>query len=155
MSNSQNMKNIITISFLFLSNLINAQTIEARIDTKGKKFDGLCDQDEFYSLANGLGDQQEAICPVSNEELHNKVLQLKFLQENKKFKGKNVISVDVNCKGKVVNVESKFKDSNLNEQIRALFFSIGNFTPGKMEGKNVDCEILYSIEIKNGTVVIK
>jgi hypothetical protein len=148
------MKQILTISLLLLSNIILAQTLQAKIDTKGKIIEGLCNQNEYYHLMNGMGNQQEAACPISNEEIYDKLLELTILKENPKFKGEEIINVDINCKGEVVNVDSEFKDEELNKQIKNLFLKLGNYNPGQMEGKNVDCSILYSIKIKNGTLTL-
>jgi len=148
------MKIILTLSILFMSCLASAQTLQARIDTKGQVIKGLCNQDEYFHLMNGMGNQSEAICPISMEELYNRLLQLNILKEDLKYKEETTVSVDVNCNGEVVNVEVKFKNEALNAQIKDIFLTMGQYTPGEMENKKVDCSIMYFIKIKKGTLTL-
>lgn len=151
---SQDMKKCITILFFIICNVSYAQTQLTTVDTIENKINGFCNEADLYIIINGFGYQQEAKCPISNNELTNRLEELQFFQENPKFKGEKIIKVDINCNGEVVNVESKFSDSNLNRQIIDMFFSLGNYTPGKIQSKNVDSSVLYSLEIKKGELIL-
>lgn len=144
------MKKFIAILFFIICNVSYAQTQLTIVDT----INGFCNEADLYIIIDGFGNQQEAKCPISNSELANRLKELQFFQENPKFKGEILISVDINCNGEVVNVESKFNDSNLNRQIIDMFFSLGNYTPGIIQSKNVDSIVLYSLEIKKGELIL-
>ena len=138
------------LTFFVCSSVSIGQTLQARIDVP-EKIEGLCNQDEYYHLMNGMGDQTEAVCPLTLAQIYNKlVAELNLEKEFPKFKGSDGVNVSINCNGEVILVEADFKDERLNQKMREIFASLGEWKTGTMLGKKVDSAVLYAIKIKKG-----
>lgn len=104
---------------------------------------------------NGMGDQSEAVCPLTLAQLYNKlVTELNLESDFPKFKGSDGVNVSINCRDEVVLVETEFKDEKLNQRVRDIFNSLGKWKAGTMMGKPVDCAIMYAIKIKKGKLTL-
>lgn len=141
---------------LFLSNIfwIAPAQFVARMEVK-EPIHGICDKDEVYALFPGFGGQEEAVCPVSKDEILKRLnSEVQFLKDNPKFGGKGMIGVIINCKGEVVQckMDNKTKSPELDKQIEAVFNSLGEWKAGKLNEKDVDSSKLFSFKIKNGKV---
>ena len=81
--------------------------------------------------------------------------EVKFLKSNPKFKGKGIVGIIINCKGKVVQcrMDNKTKSKELDDQIVAVFNSFGEWKAGTLNGKEVDSSELFSFKIKKGQIV--
>jgi hypothetical protein len=102
-----------------------------------------------------LSGQEDAKCPITKEELLAKLNnEITFFKDNPKYKSKGSVEVMVNCEGEVVKVEVDFKKMNkiLENQIIDLIKRLGNWEPGKLEGKKVDSITLFSFKVKKGKV---
>ena len=128
----------------------------AKVQIK-EPIDGLCNYKEVYSLFPMFGDQKEAICPVSDEEILRRLdSAVVFLKDNPKFSGKGMVSIMISCKGDMVKceIDNKTKDAGLDSQIVAVFASLGDWKAGKLNGSPVDSMRLYSFEIKKGKITV-
>jgi hypothetical protein len=147
---------IIGITLLFSSVSISAQFIaELQLD---EPVEGICNMKHIYSLFPMFDGQEEAICPITKEQVLARLnSEIQFLKENPKFKSKGMIDLLINCKGEVVQckMDTKTKDKNLDKQIEALFSKLGKWKAGKLDGRPVDSSLLYSFKIKKGKVTFE
>jgi hypothetical protein len=146
------MKKWITLCLLFIAGTISAQFV-AKMEIK-EPIKGLCSDKDVYAILP-IGDQKEAICPVSEEEISRRLdSAVVFLKEHQDFKDKGMVSVIINCKGEVVKCEmdNKTTDPELDKQIVAVFAVLGQWKAGKIGKKEVDSVKLFSFEIKKGKI---
>ncbi len=146
------MKIALSLCLLLTSLSLSAQFV-AKMEIK-EPIKGLCNEKDVYAILP-IGDQKEAICPVSEEEIARRLdSTVVFLKEHQDFKGKGMVSVIINCKGEVVKCEmdNKTKDPELDKQIVAVFAVLGQWKAGKIGKKEVDSVKLFSFEIKNGKI---
>jgi len=124
----------------------------ARMEVK-EDIPGICDKNEVYALFPSLKGQVEAVCPLSKDEILQKLnADVSFLKDNPHYKGNGMIGLVINCKGEVVQckMDNKTKIIELDKQIEAVFNSLGSWQAGKLNGKEVDTSRLFSFKIKNG-----
>ena len=76
------------------------------------------------------------------------------MKDNPKYDDKGMIGLVINCKGEVVQckMDNKTKTPELDKQIEDVFNSLGQWTSGKLNGKEVDTSRLFSFKIKNGKI---
>ena len=118
--------------------------------------EGLCDQNAVYALFPMFEGQEEAVCPLSKNEILKRLnTELLFLLAHPKFSGKGMIGLVINCKGEVVQckMDNKTKSQELDKQIEAVFNSFKDWKAGRLSGKEVDSSKLYSFKIKKGIVM--
>ncbi len=130
---------------------VSAQLV-AKMEVK-EDIPGICDKNEVYALFPSFEGQIEAICPLSETEIANKLnTELQFLKDNPKYKDKGMVSLIINCSGQVVQCRMgvETKSPELDYQILAVFNNLQNWKPGKLYEKEVDSSILYSFKIKKG-----
>lgn len=116
---------------------------------------GVCNDKKVYALFPGFKGQEEAVCPVSEAEILQRLnTDVKFLIDNPNYNDKGMIGLVINCEGKVVQcrMDNKTKNPELDKQIEAVFNSLGEWKPGKLKRKNVDTSQLFSFVITNGKV---
>jgi hypothetical protein len=114
---------------------------------------GLCNRDQVFVLLSAFKGQQEAVCPVSNEDILKRLnSEVTFLKDNPEFNDKGIISLIINCKGEVVQcrMDNKTKNPGLDKQIETVFNSLGKWTPGKLKKRAVDTCRLFGFNIVNG-----
>lgn len=117
--------------------------------------EGICHADEVYALFPMLKGQEEAVCPVTEAEILTRLnAEVQFLKDHPKYKDKGMVGLFINCKGEVVQCEmdNKTKTPELDAQIVAVFSTLGDWKAGKLNGKEVDSNKLYSFKIKAGTI---
>lgn len=144
------------IALALIFPVANAQMV-AKVVFK-KPIKGLCNAKEVYSLFPMFGDQLEAFCPLSDDDIVNRLDSLVvFLQDNPKYSGKGMVSIMINCKGEMVNceIDNKTKEADLDRQVVAVFSTLGKWEPGLLNGKPVDSMQLYSFTIKEGKISIE
>ena len=58
-------------------------------------------------------------------------------KSNPKYKGKGMLGIILNCKGKVVQckMDNKTKSPELDKQIESVFNSLGEWKAGELNGK--------------------
>ena len=145
-------------TFLILMTIAIYSTVSAQFVAKmevKEPIEGICDENEVYALFPMLDGQEEAVCPVSKEEIINRLNnEVAFLKENPKYKDKGMIGIIINCKGEVVQckMDNKTKSEELDKQIEAVFNSLGEWEAGKLNRKEVDSSRLFSFKIKNGKI---
>lgn len=140
---------IVVATFCGLS--ASAQFI-ARLEVK-EDIPGICDKKEVYALFPGFKGQEEAVCPITKDQILEKLnSEVAFLKDNAKYKDKGMMGLIINCKGEVVQckIDNKTKSAELDKQIEAIFNSLGSWKAGKLDGKEVDTSKLYSFKIKSG-----
>lgn len=149
-------KTLTTILFAFIGFTVSAQFV-AKLEVK-EDIPGICDKNEVYSLFPSFTGQDEAVCPVTKEQILERLnAEVEFLKANLKYKDKGMIGIIINCKGEVIKckMDNKTKSTELDEQIEAVFNSLGEWKPGKLNGKKVDSSRLYSFKIKKGKIVFE
>ena len=144
-------KTILVLMTTFCAMTASAQFV-AKMEVK-EDIPGICDKNEVYALFPSFKGQDEAVCPMTNDEILQKLnSEIVFLKDNPKYKGKGMIGLVINCKGEVVQckMDNKTKNPELDKQIEAVFNSLGSWKAGKLNGKEVDSSRLFSFKIKNG-----
>ena len=146
-------------TILFLAITLGALSVNSQFVAKMEMkvaVEGVCNKNEVYALFPSLDGQDEAVCSTNNEGIEKKInSEVKFLKENKKFKSKKgIISLIINCKGEVIKCEMDNTTGNkeLDKQLEELFNSLGDWKPGKLDGKSVDSVQLFSFKIKKGVL---
>ncbi len=142
------------IFFLLISTNSFGQFV-AKMEVK-EPIEGLCNPKEVYALLPMLQGQEEAICPVTEDEILKRLNEeVQFLKDNPKFSGKGMIGLIINCKGQVLQckMDNKTKNAELDKQIEKVFNSLGEWKAGKLNGEEVDSSKLFSFKIKKGKFV--
>lgn len=146
-------KTILTLIVGFIGLTASAQFV-AKMEVK-EDIPGICDKNEVYALFPSFDGQDEAICPISKEDILKRLnSELQFLKDNPKYKDKGMIGLVINCKGEIVKckMDNKTKSAELDNQIEAVFNSLGEWKSGKLNGKDVDSSKLFSFKIKKGVI---
>lgn len=146
-------KTVFTILFITFYLTSTAQFV-AMMEVK-EPIPGLCNDKEVYALFPSFKGQQEAVCPVSENIILQRLnSEAKFLTDNPKHDDEGMIGLVINCKGEVVQckMDNKTKSPELDQQIEAVFNSLGEWKPGKLKKKAVDTSQLFSFTIKNGKI---
>lgn len=127
----------------------------AKLEVK-EPIPGLCNDKEVYALFSMLSGQEEAKCPLTKGEILERLNnEVQFIKDNPKYSDKGMIGLIINCKGLVVKCEmdNKTKSEDLDKQIESVFNSLGDWTAGKLDSKEVDTSKLFSFKIKKGQFV--
>jgi hypothetical protein len=154
------MKTSLSIIFsLVVSFCFYGQDSIPKTDTKKvllrKKVEGMCiPAKSVLELYNGNPDEIEPKCSISKQELIEILNdELPFLRSHPDFKGRGMVSVIINCEGKVVGwaevVKSKSKE--LNEEI--LHFLIKqnfDWEAGIYKEESIDSIYSFSYQIVRG-----
>lgn len=117
--------------------------------------EGICNRKAVYALFPGLDGHEEAISPITKEEILKRLnSEIDFLKNNPKYKDKGMIGLIINCKGEVVDCEMDINTQSpeLDKQIEEVFNSLGAWNPGRLFGKEVDSTVLFSFKIKKGVI---
>src|SRR5687767_10791205 len=118
---------------------VTAQLV-ARMEVK-EPIPGVCDNKNVYVLFPMFGDQKEAICPVSDKAIQDRLhAEVTFLKDSAAYNDKGMVNIIINCKGEVVKceIDNKTRHAELDKQIVTVFNSLGEWKPGKLNGKKVD-----------------
>ncbi len=143
---------------LILLTTLWAITVSAQFAAKmevKEDIPGICNKNEVYALFPSFKGHVEAICPMTKEEILQKLNnEVAFLKDNPKYEDKGMMGLVINCKGEVVvcKMDNKTKNPELDKQIEAVFNSLGRWKAGKLNGKEVDTSKLFSFRIKNGKI---
>lgn len=143
---------LIALSLLSTSS-VSAQFVATLEITES--IEGICNEKEVYALFPMLDGQEEAVCPVTKDEIFKRLNQeVAFLKENPKYKGKGMIGIIINCNGEVVQckMDNKTGSEELDKQIEEVFSTLGNWKAGKLSGREVDSSQLFSFKIKKGEI---
>ena len=119
---------------------------------------GICDEKNVYVIFSMFKGQEEAKCPVSNNEITGRLnTEVTYLKDSSNFTDKGMVNLIINCKGELVKCEmdNKTKSADLDKQIVAVFNTLGKWKAGKINGEKVDVSRLWSFEIKNGVISIE
>lgn len=146
-------KIILTLLFGFTGFTASAQFV-AKLEMK-EAILGIYDKNEVYALFPSLDGQEEAVCPLTKEEILIRLnSEVQFLKDNPKYKDKGMIGLIINCNGEIIQCEmdNETRTPELDRQIEAVFNSLGIWKSGKLDGKNVDSSILFSFTIKKGVI---
>ncbi|MBX9784507.1 MAG: hypothetical protein K2X48_14555 [Chitinophagaceae bacterium] len=137
------------ISCFFI--LSNAQFV-AKMEVK-EPIPGICDSKNVCVMFPTFKRQEEAVCPVTNEEILKRLnAEVSFLKDKPDYTDKGMIGIIINCKGVVVQckMDNKTKSTELDQQIEAVFNSLGEWKAGKLNKKSIDTSRLFSFKIVNG-----
>jgi hypothetical protein len=145
-----------TLLFLAVSAVYLSATAQfvATMEVK-EPIPGLCNDKEVYALFPSLKGQEEAICPISKEEIAKRVNEeVKFLKDNPRYKDSGMMGLVINCKGVVVQckMDNNTKSAELDKQIETVFNSLGTWKAAKLGGREVDSSRLFSFTIKKGVI---
>ncbi len=122
------------------------------------KVEGICNDKQVYVLFSSFNDQTQAKCSLTNDEIKALMNEkLEYLKKNPGFKGKGTVAVYINCKGDPLlwEISSKTKSAELDEQILSFFKTLRTWTPGQLQGKNVDSRVFISYRIKKGVLAVE
>jgi hypothetical protein len=150
------MKKIIFILSLVVFHFVSSGQFAARMQVKNP-IEGVCDNQNVYVIFPSFKGQEEAKCPASKKEITQRLnAEVSFLKDSTGYNDKGMVNVIINCKGEVVQceIDNKTRHPELDKQIVAVFNSLGNWKPGKVNGDKVDTSRLWSFEIKNGVITI-
>jgi hypothetical protein len=148
------MKQILFTLFTSTIYLTTVAQFVAKMEVK-EPISGLCNDKEVYALFPSFKGQEEAVSPVTKEQILERLNnEIQYLKDNPKYDDKGMIGLVINCKGEVVNckMDNKTKKPELDKQIEAVFNSLGKWSAGKLDGKEVDTSRLFSFKIKNGKI---
>lgn len=138
---------IVAVSSPLYAQFVATMKIEEPIE-------GICNEEKVYVMFPMLStDQKEAECPLPKEEITNRINdEVSYLKEHPKFKGEGIVRLIINCKGEVVEcvMDNKTKSTELDQQIVAVFNTLGDWKAGTLNGKKVDTARLFSFKIKRG-----
>ena len=150
------MKKTMLAFFSVLACYISSAQFVARMEVKDTDtLNGVCDRKNVYTMFTMFKEQQEAVCSVPEKEiekrLNNEVI---YLKENTVKEDKGIVSIIINCKGEVIRCETdnKTKSEELDKQILAVFLTLKEWKPAKLNGKKVDSLRLFGFDIKDGKI---
>ncbi|NOQ75035.1 MAG: hypothetical protein GQ574_23685 [Crocinitomix sp.] len=148
------MKKIIFTLLIAFAGLTASAQFVAKLEMK-EAIPGICDKNEVYALFPSLDGQEEAVCPITKEEILKRLnSECQFLKDNPKYKDKGMIGLIINCEGEVIQckMDNETKTPELDRQIEAVFNSLGEWKAGKLNGNQVDSSMLFSFTIKKGKI---
>lgn len=146
-------KTILTLIIGMIGLSVSAQLV-AKMEVK-EDIPGICDKDEVYALFSSFEGQDNAIPPISKDDILKRLnSEIQFLKDNPKYKDKGMMGLLINCKGEVIKckMDNKTKNPELDQQIEEVFNSLGDWKAGKFNGKQVDSSELFSFKIKKGVI---
>jgi hypothetical protein len=138
----------ITTTIYFVSSAQFVATMEVK-----EPIQGVCNAKGVYVLFPGFKGQEEAVCPLSKEDILKKLdAEVNYLQDKPDYNDKGMIGLIINCKGELVQckMDNKTKDPVLDAQIETVFKSLGEWKAGKLKRRAVDTSKLFSFKIVNG-----
>lgn len=150
------MKTILTLLLsIFFTGLSYGQFV-AKMEVK-EPIPGICNDKNVIAILPMFDGQKEAVCPVTEDEITERLNQIEFLKQNPKHKDKGMIGLIINCKGEVVQckMDNETKSLELDKQIEEVFNNLGEWKPGKLNGKKVDTSKLYSFKISKGKITLE
>ncbi|MFN8275915.1 MAG: energy transducer TonB [Chitinophagales bacterium] len=119
---------------------------------------GLCDKNEVYALFSAFKGQDQAKCPLTKAQIEARLnKEVSIIKEKRDLEEKGEVSLMINCKGEVIQckIEKASKQPVLDQQVLAVFNSLGNWLPGKFNGREVDSAELYRFKVKGGKLELK
>lgn len=154
-------KAILILSIIFLTHHLFGQDSIPKTETKKvllrKKVEGMCIPAKFVlELYNGNPNEVEPKCSIDKEELIERLnSDLQFLKKHPDFKGRGMVSVIINCEGKVVGWAEAVKSRNeeLNEEILSFLIKQNfDWKPGIYKEENIDSIFSFSYQIVRGVL---
>lgn len=120
-----------------------------------KAVPGMCiPSKKVLELYNGNPDEIEPKCSMDKEELiANLNDDLKFLKDHPDFKGRGMVSVIINCEGKVIGWAEavKSKNSELNDEILSYLIQQDfEWKAGQYKEEPIDSVFSFSYQIIRG-----
>jgi DNA-binding protein YbaB len=117
---------------------------------------GVCNNANVMVILPFPGNGQvKAQAPLSKAELAEKLnTEVDFLHDKPTYTDKGMVSLIVNCKGKMVRcqIDNKTQHPELDAQIVAVFATMKDWEAGTINGQRVDTSILYSFKIEAGKI---
>ena len=150
------MRTTLLLFFTLTTYYTTSAQFVAKMEIK-EPISGLCSDQDVYALIPGLKGQVPAQCSLSKEQINDKLnSEIQFLKDNPDYNDKGMIGLVINCKGQLVQckMDNKTKSPELDSQIEKVFNSLGDWTAGKLNKKNVDTSRLFSFTIENGRISI-
>ena len=152
------MKKIIFLSFAVLIYNASPGQFVARMQPKDTDtLNGVCDRNNIYTMFPMFKEQQEAVCIVSKKDIEMRLNnEVGYLKEHPGVDDKGIVSIIINCKGEVIEckTDNKTKSEELDKQILAIFTSLTDWKPAKLNGKKVDSLRLFGFDIEKGKITI-
>lgn len=141
----------------FISFHSQSQTIDQgpkRVTLK-KAIPGMCiPSKQVLELYGGNPDEVEPKCMLDKEELSIRLnADLSFLKTHPEFKGRGMISIVINCEGKVIGWSEvvKSKNGELNDEILAYLMKQDlEWEAGKYKEEKIDSVYSFSYQIVRG-----
>ena len=150
------MRKTILVFLTVLTCYISSAQFVARMEVKDKDtLNGVCDRRDIYTMFPMFKEQEEAVCSVSNKEIGKRLNdEVSYLKENTVKEDKGIVSIIINCKGEVIRcaTDNKTKSEELDKQILAVFLTLKEWKPAKLNGKKVDSLRLFGFDIADGKI---
>ncbi|WP_294670668.1 hypothetical protein [uncultured Fluviicola sp.] len=123
--------------------------------TLKKVVPGMCvPSKQVLELYGGNPDEVEPKCMIDKEELTERLnSDLSFLKNHPEFKGRGMISIVINCEGKVIGWSEVVKSKNreLNDEILAYLMKQDfEWEAGKYKEEKIDSIYSFSYQIVRG-----
>lgn len=118
---------------------------------------GLCSERDVYALIPGLKGQVPAQAPLAKEQINDRLNSgIQFLKDNPGYNDEGMIGLIINCRGELVQckMDNKTRSTELDSQIEKVFNSLGGWTAGKLNKKEVDSSRLFSFKIENSRISV-
>jgi DNA-binding protein YbaB len=151
------MKRLIVVIFSILTYQAASAQFVARMQPKDTDtLTGVCDRNNIITVLSMFKEQQEAVCSVSEKEiekrLNSEVIYLKGHLDD----DKGIVGIVINCQGEVIQckIDNKTKSEELDRQILAVFITLTNWKPAKLNSKKVDSMRLFGFDIEKGKIVL-
>ncbi len=152
------MKKAIAALFIIFSCFINAGSAQlvAKMELK-QPIEGLCGNQDVYVPLPMYKNQKSAVCPVSKGEITKRLnAEVSWLKDSANYNDKGMVRLIINCKGEMLQctMDNITRNADLDDQIVAVFNSLGKWKPGTINGKTVNTAKLWSFKIVNGKIEI-
>jgi len=102
-----------------------------------------------------LPDCEPAKCSLTDRQIEKRLnSEVSFLKDNPTIKDTGGVRMIINCKGEVINCQMDIKTQHdaLNDQVKAVFNSLGQWKPATIKGKPVDAARYWTFTIKKGRI---
>lgn len=151
------MNKLLILLMPFIALYSESQTMDEapkRVTLK-KVVSGMCvPSKQVLELYGGNPDEVEPKCIIDKEELTERLnSDLSFLKNHPEFKGRGMISIVINCEGKVIGWSEVVKSKNreLNDEILAYLMKQDfEWEAGKYKEEKIDSIYSFSYQIVRG-----
>ncbi len=149
-------KFLFAILIISLINNLSAQFVAiVQVD---QDIPGLCNKNKVYSILSLTGGE-DPVCPLSDNQIQTRLNKEVIFPTDSasSYKAEGMVDIWISCNGKMVlcEMDKNTTSPDIDQQIVAIFSSLGTWKAGKYNGKNVDSMVIFSFTIENGQFKVK